>query len=122
MTPSDLKRLDARLDALHLSHVKSHYQAFATTAAQKQVSHIAYLAELIEGEAARRETHAIARRINEIDAARADLRPTYLYQLERMVEAHRAFRARTVAAYQAQKTAKSSTAARPKPARAARKR
>jgi len=60
-----------------------------------------------------------------IDAARADLRPTYLYQLERMVQAHRAFRARTVAEYQAQKAAKapkSSTAARPKPARAARKR
>jgi len=54
--------------------------------------------------------------------ARADLRPTYLYQLERMVEAHRAFRARTIAEYQARKTAKSSTSARPKLARAARKR
>src|SRR5499433_569109 len=63
VTPSDLARLDAQLDALHLSHVKSHYQAFATTAAQKQLSHIAYLAELIEGEAARRETRAIERRI-----------------------------------------------------------
>ena len=38
VTPSDLKRLDAQLDALHLSHVKSHYQAFATTAAQKQLT------------------------------------------------------------------------------------
>jgi len=57
-----------------------------------------------------------------IAQARADLRPTYLYQFERMVEAHRAFRARTIAEYQAQKAAKSSTAARPKPARAARKR
>ena len=37
-----------------------------------------------------------------ITAARADLRPTYLYQFERLVEAHRAFRARTVAAYQAE--------------------
>src|SRR6516162_2966070 len=63
MTPGDLARLDAQLDALHLSHVKSHYQAFATTAAQKQLSHLAYLAELIEGEAARRETRAIERRI-----------------------------------------------------------
>jgi DNA replication protein DnaC len=59
----DLARLDAQLDALHLSHVKSHYQAFATAAAQKQLSHLAYLAELIEGEAARRETRAIERRI-----------------------------------------------------------
>jgi DNA replication protein DnaC len=63
VTPSDLKRLDAQLDALHLSYVKSHYQAFATTAAQKQLSHLDYLAELIEGEAARRETRAIERRI-----------------------------------------------------------
>jgi hypothetical protein len=36
-----------------------------------------------------------------IAAARADLRPTYLYQFERLVEAHRAFRARTIAEYQA---------------------
>ena len=33
--------------------------------------------------------------------ARADLRPTYLYQFEKLVEDHRAFRARTIAAYQA---------------------
>jgi len=65
VTPRDLKRLDAQLDALYLSHVKSHYQAFATTAAQKQLSHLAYLAELIEGEAARRETRAIERRIRQ---------------------------------------------------------
>jgi DNA replication protein DnaC len=63
VTPSDLTRLDAHLDALQLSHIKSHYQAFATTAAQKQISHLAYLAELIEGEASARETRAIARRI-----------------------------------------------------------
>jgi DNA replication protein DnaC len=63
MTPSDLARLDAQLDCLHLSHVKSHYQAFATTAAQKQLSHLEYLAELIEAEAAVRENRAIERRI-----------------------------------------------------------
>jgi DNA replication protein DnaC len=63
VTPSDLARLDAQLDALHLSHVKGHYQDLATTAAQKQLSHLADLAELIEGEAARRETRAIERRI-----------------------------------------------------------
>jgi hypothetical protein len=33
--------------------------------------------------------------------ARADIRATYLYQFERMVEAHQAFRARTIAAFQA---------------------
>ena len=63
MTPSDVKRLDSQLDALQLTHVKGHYQAFATVAAQKQLSHLAYLAELIEGEATRRETRAIERRI-----------------------------------------------------------
>jgi DNA replication protein DnaC len=57
--------LDAHLDALQLSHIKSHYQAFATTAAQKQLTHLAYLAELIEGEASARETRAIARRIRQ---------------------------------------------------------
>src|SRR5215471_2297568 len=63
MTPSDLARLNAQLDALHLRHVRGHYQDLANTAAQKQLSHLAYLAELIEGEAARRETRAIERRI-----------------------------------------------------------
>jgi DNA replication protein DnaC len=63
MTPSDLARLDAQLDCLHLSHVKSHYQAFATKAAQKQLSHLEYLAELIAAEATVRENRAIERRI-----------------------------------------------------------
>jgi DNA replication protein DnaC len=63
VTPSDLTRLDAHLDALYLSHVKAHYQDLATAAAQKQISHLVYLAELIEGEANARETRAIARRI-----------------------------------------------------------
>ena len=65
MTPSDLARLDVQLDCLHLSYVKSHYQDLATAAAQKQLTHLAYLAELIEGEASTRETRAIARRIRQ---------------------------------------------------------
>ncbi|OGF03989.1 MAG: hypothetical protein A2W00_11385 [Candidatus Eisenbacteria bacterium RBG_16_71_46] len=36
-----------------------------------------------------------------IAEARVDVRPTYLYQLERMVAAHLAFRARSAAAFQA---------------------
>ena len=36
-----------------------------------------------------------------IAEARADIRPTYLYRFERMVEAHQAYRARTIAAFQA---------------------
>jgi DNA replication protein DnaC len=63
MNPSDLVRLDAQLASLHLLHVRSHYQAFATSAAQKQLTHLAYLAELIEGEATVRENRAIERRI-----------------------------------------------------------
>ena len=43
-----------------------------------------------------------------IAEARADIRPTYLYQFQRMVEAHQAFRARTIAAF----TASGSTKAR----------
>jgi hypothetical protein len=38
-----------------------------------------------------------------IAAARADLRPTYLYQFERLVEGHQAFRAKVNAAYLAAK-------------------
>jgi DNA replication protein DnaC len=63
MTPSDLARLNAQLDSLHLFHIKSHYQDLATKAAQKQISHLEYLAQLIEGEATVRETRAIERRI-----------------------------------------------------------
>ena len=63
MTPSDLARLDAQLDCLHLSHIKSLYQDLATKAAQKQLTHLEYLAQLIEGEATVRENRAIERRI-----------------------------------------------------------
>ena len=63
MTPSDLARLDAQLASLHLLHIRSHYQAFATTAAQNELTHLAYLAELIEGEATLRENRAIVRRV-----------------------------------------------------------
>ncbi|MBV8321004.1 MAG: IS21-like element helper ATPase IstB [Hyphomicrobiales bacterium] len=63
MTPSDLARLDAQLHRLHLSHIQDHYQALATKAAQEQLSHLEYLAQLIEGEATVRENRAIERRI-----------------------------------------------------------
>lgn len=39
-----------------------------------------------------------------LDGARAEIRPTYLYQLERMVRDHLAFRERTIAAFQAKRT------------------
>ena len=53
-----------------------------------------------------------------IAGARADIRPTYLYQFERMVGDHLAFRARTIAAYQAARDRKPAGPARPKPAKA----
>jgi DNA replication protein DnaC len=57
--------LDAQLDRLHLSNVRSHYQELATKAAQKQLTHLAYLAQLIEDEATVRENRAIERRIKQ---------------------------------------------------------
>jgi DNA replication protein DnaC len=64
MTPSDLTRLDAQLHSLQLHHIQSHYQTFATKAAEQQRSHLDYLAQLVEGEATMRETRSIERRIN----------------------------------------------------------
>jgi len=63
MTPSDLAVLDAQLNRLHLFHIQAHYQDLATKAAQQQLSHLEYLAQLIEGEATKRENRAIERRI-----------------------------------------------------------
>ena len=42
--------------------------------------------------------------------ARADIRPTYMYQFERLVLGHQAFRARTIAAYQAEQSRPSASA------------
>jgi DNA replication protein DnaC len=63
MTPSDLTRLDAQLHGLHLHYIQSHYQALATKAAEQQRSHLDYLAQLVEGEAAMHENRSIERRI-----------------------------------------------------------
>src|ERR1700722_10609167 len=63
MTPSDLTRLDTQLQRLQLHHIQSHYQALATKAAEQQRSHLDYLAQLVEGEAAVHEKRSIERRI-----------------------------------------------------------
>jgi hypothetical protein len=47
-----------------------------------------------------------------IAAARADIRPTYLYQFERLVEAHQAYRQRTNAVFVAAKGGKARRRAR----------
>ena len=56
-------RLNEQLSALRLLTVQEHYAALASEAAQKQWTHVDYLARLIEGEAQRRQELAIQRRI-----------------------------------------------------------
>src|SRR5580692_11061757 len=63
MTPSDQTQLETQLQRLHLHHIKSHYQAAATTAAEQQCSYVDYLAWLIEGETPLRDNRSIERRI-----------------------------------------------------------
>ena len=65
MTQSDQARLEAQLQRLHLHHIRDHYQALATKAAEHQLSPLDYLAQLIEGEAALREQRGIERRIRD---------------------------------------------------------
>jgi DNA replication protein DnaC len=63
MTPSDQTQLETQLQRLHLHHIKSHYQAAATTAAEQQCSYVDYLVWLIEGETTLRDNRSIERRI-----------------------------------------------------------
>src|SRR6187401_196862 len=56
--------LHARLETLHLPFLKEHCQPLAATAAKNFLTHLDYLAQLIEGEAALRSERAIARRIH----------------------------------------------------------
>jgi DNA replication protein DnaC len=62
-TQPDLVTLNARLDTLRLGFVKEHCQPLATTAASKSLTHLDYLDQLIEGEAALRSDRSVARRI-----------------------------------------------------------
>jgi DNA replication protein DnaC len=55
--------LSAQLTTLQLLHLREHYEALATEAARKQLSHVDYFAELIEGELHRREQRSLERRI-----------------------------------------------------------
>ena len=66
MTQSDAIRLDAQLHALHLHYIQGHYQALAAKAAEQHRSHVDYLAQLIEGEATKRENRSIERRIKNV--------------------------------------------------------
>jgi DNA replication protein DnaC len=56
-------RLIEQLSALRLLTVQEHYATLASEAAQKQWTHVDYLARLVDGEAHRRQELAIQRRI-----------------------------------------------------------
>ena len=60
---TNIAELDARLDALRLPFLQEHCRPFAATAAKNSLSHLDYLAQLIEGESALRADRAVARRI-----------------------------------------------------------
>ena len=60
---TDIATLDARLTNLHLPFLKEHCQPFAASAAKNSLPHLDYLAQLIEGEDAKRADRAVARRI-----------------------------------------------------------
>ena len=60
---TDPTTLDSNLGTLRLPFIKEHCQSLATTAAKKSLTHIGYLTQLIEGEAAMHADRAVARRI-----------------------------------------------------------
>ena len=63
MSPSEQAQLEAQLQRLQLHYIREHCQALAAKAAAQQLPHLDYLAQLIEGEAAMRESRSIQRRI-----------------------------------------------------------
>lgn len=62
-TNDNIDQLDTRLAALRLPFIAEHCRPLALTAAKDSITHLDYLARLVEGEAARRQDRAIARRI-----------------------------------------------------------
>jgi len=60
---TDPATLAIHLTTLRLPYLKEHCQPFAATAAKSSLSHLDYLARLIEGEATQRADRAVARRI-----------------------------------------------------------
>ena len=61
---TDSTVLDSHLHTLHLPFLKEHCRPLAATAAKNSITHLDYLAQLIEGEAALRADRAVARRIH----------------------------------------------------------
>lgn len=63
MTESKEHAMKQKLQYLKLSFIADHYESLATQAAQKHLSHVDYLSELIDGEDALRKDRSIKRRI-----------------------------------------------------------
>ena len=59
----DLETLNAQLDYLKLSFIREHHLEMAHDAAEQHCDHITFLAQLIEGQAQRRQDRSIERRI-----------------------------------------------------------
>jgi len=55
--------LRAHLTTLQLPYIREHFEPLAQQAAAQHSSHVEYLARLVEGEAHRRETRSIERRV-----------------------------------------------------------
>jgi DNA replication protein DnaC len=60
---TNIAELDSRLSNLRLPFLQEHCQPFAAAAAKNSLTHLDYLAQLIEGEDARRADRSVARRI-----------------------------------------------------------
>ena len=61
--PATPAALGPHLDTLRLPFIKEHCQPLAAAAAKKSLTHLDYLTQLIEGEAALHADRAVARRI-----------------------------------------------------------
>ena len=59
----DEQQFQEHLGYLNLTSIRENYEPEAKTAAEKHLSHVEYLARLVEGEAALRRDRSIARRI-----------------------------------------------------------
>jgi DNA replication protein DnaC len=53
-----------QLASLQLAYLKDNFETLAAQAAARQISHVDYLAELVEGEVHRREQRSLQRRLN----------------------------------------------------------
>ncbi len=62
MKPQPQALLKDQLAALQPIYLRDNYEALAAQAAARQIGHVDYLAELVEGELQRREQRALQRR------------------------------------------------------------